>query len=228
MLLKKWEDLPEYMRNNEVRAYYNKLKKKKLTLLAKRFFDIICSLILLIIMSPIMFFFAIWIKCDSNGPVFYRQERVTQYGKLFRIYKFRTMIIDADKKGTLVTLDKDPRITKVGTKIRKYRIDEIPQLINVLKGEMSFVGTRPEVKKYVDKYTKEMYATLLLPAGITSNASIEFKNEDEMLNGAEDVDKVYIEKVLPEKMKWNLEDIKKYHFFREVIICFKTVIGVIK
>ncbi len=228
MFLRKWNDLPEYMRTEEVRPYYDILKKKKLSLVIKRLFDVICSLIMLILLSPVMLLFAVWIKCDSKGPVFYRQERVTKYGKVFRIYKFRTMVTNADKIGTLVTLERDPRITKVGTKIRKLRIDEIPQLINVLKGEMSFVGTRPEVKKYVDKYTNEMYATLLLPAGITSNASIEFKDEDEILNGVEDVDKVYIEMVLPEKMKCNLDDIKLFGFIRELGTCFKTVIGVIK
>lgn len=228
MKLLKWNELPEFMQTEEVKQYYLSLEHKKGQLVLKRLFDIFCSLVLIIILSPVMLFFAIWIKVDSEGPVFYKQERVTQYGKIFKIYKFRTMVTNADKIGSLVTLDRDPRITKVGMKIRKFRIDEIPQLINVLKGEMSFVGTRPEVKKYVNKYTNEMYATLLLPAGITSNASIEFKDEDELLMGAENVDDVYVNTVLPEKMKWNLDDIKKYGFIRDIVICLKTVIGVIK
>ena len=223
----RWEKLPQYMQTEEVRAYYDSLCKKRIQLVLKRVFDIIASLGLLVLLSPVILVFAIWIKLDSKGPVFYRQERITRYGKVFRIYKFRTMVVNADKIGTLVTVDRDPRITAVGEKIRKYRIDEIPQLINVLKGEMSFVGTRPEVKKYVDSYTNEMYATLLLPAGITSNASIEFKDEDVMLKNAENVDETYVCKVLPEKMKWNLKDIKEFSFLKEIKTCFKTVRSVI-
>ena len=181
MLVKEWNELPEYMQVEEVRPYYEILRKKKGQLILKRIFDICASLVLIVLLSPIILFFSIWIKLDSKGPVFYRQERITQYGKVFRIFKFRTMVNNADKIGNLVTSKNDSRITKVGEKIRKYRIDEIPQLFNVLIGDMSFVGTRPEVKKYVDQYTPEMYATLLLPAGVTSLASIEFKDEDEIL-----------------------------------------------
>ena len=189
MSLKRWDDLPEFMKNEEVRYYYNNLKEKKLQLILKRVFDILCSVLMLIILSPVLLIFAVWIKIDSKGPVFYRQDRITRYGKSFKIYKFRTMVVNADKIGTLVTLDGDARITRVGAKIRKLRVDEIPQLLNVIKGEMTFVGTRPEVKKYVDKYSNEMYATLLLPAGITSNASIEFKDEDILLSKGDDVEK---------------------------------------
>lgn len=227
MKLVRWEGLPECMQTEEVRPYYESLQKKRVQLLLKRLFDIVCALALLTVLSPVILFFAVWIKLDSKGPVFYRQERVTQYCKIFRIYKFRTMVVNADKIGSLVTLDRDPRITRVGKRIRKLRIDEIPQLINVLKGEMSFVGTRPEAKKYVDAYTNEMYATLLLPAGITSNASIEFKDEDVLLNGAENIDDAYIRQVLPEKMKWNLRDIKAFGFIKDLAICLKTVIRVI-
>lgn len=227
-MLMKWDALPEFMKTEEVKRYYLILEHKKVQLLLKRMFDILCSVVLLILFSPIIIFFSIWIKIDSEGGIFYRQERITQYGKTFKIYKFRTMVINADKIGSLVTVENDSRITKVGMKIRKFRIDEIPQLINVLKGEMTFVGTRPEVKKYVERYTNEMNATLLLPAGITSNASIEFKDEDVLLKGEEDIDTVYVEKVLPQKMKWNLEDISKFSFIRDIKICFKTVIGVIK
>lgn len=230
MQLIKWEELPEYMQNDEVWPYYELLKKKKVQLILKRIFDILCSLILIIMLSPIILLFSIWIKLDSKGPIFYCQERVTQYGKIFKIIKFRTMVVDADKIGTLVTTKNDSRITKVGQKIRKYRIDEIPQLFNVLKGEMSFVGTRPEVKKYVNQYTKEMYATLLLPAGITSLASIEFKDEDEIINNYTsrnmNVDEVYVTKVLPLKMKYNLKALTSFYFFKELEVMINTVIKV--
>ena len=162
MLLRKWDDIPEFMRNDEVKKYYDILIKKRFSLMLKRFFDIIMSLLLLIVLSPAFLILAIWIKVDSQGTVFYRQERITQYGRTFRIFKFRTMVSNADKIGTLVTTQNDSRITRVGEKIRKCRLDEIPQLINILKGDMSFVGTRPEVQKYVDAYTDEMKATLLL------------------------------------------------------------------
>lgn len=227
MILKKWDALPNEMQNNAVRPYYEILKKKKIQLILKRIFDIFGSIVLIIILSPIILFFCIWIKIDSKGPIFYRQERITQYGKVFRIFKFRTMMVDADKVGTLVTTKNDFRITKVGKKIRKYRIDEIPQLFNVLSGKMSFVGTRPEVKKYVEKYTDEMYATLLLPAGITSLASIKFKNEDELLLNSSNMDKKYVDDILPIKMKFNLHDIKKFSFFRDILIMIRTIITII-
>lgn len=196
MLLRKWKDIPEFMKNEEVRKYYDILNKKRFSLILKRFFDIVMSMILLLILSPIFLVLAIWIKIDSQGPVFYRQERVTQYGKIFRIFKFRTMISNADQIGALVTTQNDTRITKVGEKIRKCRLDEIPQLINILIGDMSFVGTRPEVRKYVDAYTDEMKATLLLPAGVTSSASISYRDEDEVISKYVDnkhsIDDVYI------------------------------------
>lgn len=230
MWLKKWEELPEFMRTKEVRPYYDSLKRKQGQLIFKRIFDIICSLLLIIILSPVLLIVSIWIKCDSKGPVFYRQERVTQYGKIFRIFKFRTMVTNADQIGSLVTVDKDPRITKVGEKIRKCRLDEIPQLFNVLKGEMTFVGTRPEVQKYVDAYTNEMYATLLLPAGVTSLASIEFKDEDEILSKSNDnnhsIDTVYLENVLPSKMIYNLKSISSFHLYKEIGVLFSTVMKV--
>ncbi len=227
MHIKNWNKLPKEMQNAYVKPYYEILRKKKIQLLLKRIFDILGSLILIILLSPILIIFSIWIKIDSKGPVFYRQERVTQYGKIFRIFKFRTMVVNADKVGTLVTTKNDSRITKVGKKIRKYRIDEIPQLFNVLLGDMSFVGTRPEVKKYVDKYAEEMYATLLLPAGVTSIASIEFKDEDEIISKytseTRSVDEVYIEKVLPLKMEYNLKAILSFNFVKEIGVMFNTV-----
>lgn len=227
MWLKKWEELPDFMRTKEVRPYYDSLKKKQRQLILKRIFDIICSLILIIILSPVLLIVSIWIKCDSKGPVFYRQERVTQYGKIFRIFKFRTMVTNADKIGSLVTIDKDPRITKVGEKIRKCRLDEIPQLFNVLKGEMTLVGTRPEVKKYVDAYTNEMYATLLLPAGVTSLASIEFKDEDHLLAIVTGIDLFYTEKILPKKMIWNLKELKEFSLKNDVKLMLITCIVVL-
>lgn len=232
MILKKWDEIPENLKNEQTKIYYDVLSNKKINLICKRFFDIIFSLALLIILSPLFIIVSIWIKLDSKGPVFYKQERITQYGRIFKIFKFRTMVQNADKIGSLVTLGEDPRITKIGKKIRKCRLDEIPQLINVFIGDMSFVGTRPEVKKYVDKYTDEMKATLLMPAGITSRASIEYKNEDEIiskyLNKGEKVDDIYINRVLPEKMKWNLEYIKNFNVIEDLKIDIKTVVNVLK
>lgn len=227
MILKKYEDLPECMKNDKVKEYYEILEHKKISLIIKRAFDFLAALILVIILSPIMLILAIMIKLESKGPVFYRQERITKYGKKFKIFKFRTMVQDADKKGALVTMGQDPRITKVGSKIRKCRLDELPQLLNVIKGEMSFVGTRPEVEKYVKEYSNEMKATLLMPAGISSRASIEYKDEDEIiskyLNKGEKIDDIYVKRILPEKMKWNLEYIKKISIWEDIKICFKTV-----
>ena len=228
MLVKEWNELPEFMQVEEVKPYYDILKKKKLQLILKRLFDIVCSLILIVILSPILLILSIWIKLDSKGPVFYRQERITQYGKVFRIFKFRTMITNADKVGTLVTTQNDSRITKVGNKIRKCRLDELPQVFNIFLVDMSFVGTRPEVQKYVDAYTKEMNATLLLPAGVTSLASIKYRDEDEIIeqktNEGKPVDQAYIEDVLPEKMKYNLEYINEFNIGRDLSLCVKTVI----
>lgn len=229
-MLRKWEDLPAYMRTEEVRPYYEVLCKKKKSLAAKRIFDFAVSSAMLVILSPALLVLAGMIKKDSEGPVFYRQERITQYGRKFRIYKFRTMVINADKIGSLVTVGEDPRITKIGKKLRGCRLDELPQLINIWKGEMTFVGTRPEVKKYVKKYTPEMMATLLLPAGVTSEASIQYKDEDKLLADVSggDADRVYIEQILPEKMKWNLKEIKKFGFFREIGTMVKTVVAVVR
>lgn len=226
--MRKWNELPEFMKNEEVKTYYNILQKKKTSLMLKRAFDIIVSILMIILLSPVLVAVSIWIKLDSKGPVFYRQERITQYGREFRIYKFRTMVTGADKIGTLVTTKNDSRITRVGEKIRKCRLDEIPQLFNILLGDMSFVGTRPEVKKYVDAYTNEMMATLLLPAGVTSLASIQYRDEDEILakyvNEEHSVDEVYVEKILPDKMKYNLKYLKSFSIVEDIVLCVKTVI----
>lgn len=232
MILKKWDELPIEFKKNSCKEYYDFLHQKKSSLLIKRIFDVIVSLIMLILLSPILLVLGVLIKLESKGPVFYRQERVTTYGKIFRIFKFRTMVQNADKIGSLITLGEDKRITKVGKLIRKCRLDELPQLINVLIGDMSFVGTRPEVKKYVDCYTDNMMATLLMPAGITSIASIKYKDEDEIineyLNKGETVDDIYINRVLPEKMKYNLEYIEKFSFIGDIKIMISTVLAVIK
>ena len=216
------------MRTEAVRPYYESLKMKKVSLALKRAFDVIASTIMIVILSPLLIIISVLIVTDSKGGVFYRQERVTQYGKKFRIFKFRTMVANADKIGTQVTVSNDNRITRIGSVIRKYRIDEIPQLFNILVGDMSLVGTRPESIHYVKHYTPEMMATLLLPAGVTSEASILYKDEAELLDQAEDVDRVYIEEILPEKMKYNLESIKKFSFIQEIGTMIKTMIAVLR
>lgn len=226
MIMKKWDSLPESMKTDEVKPYYLALKKKTGSLIVKRLFDIIVSLILLILLSPVFLVISIMIKTDSKGPVMFRQVRVTQYGKTFRIFKFRTMVTDAEKLGTQVTVDNDSRITKTGNRLRKCRLDEIPQLLNILKGEMSFVGTRPEVEKYVNCYTPEMMATLLLPAGVTSTASIAYKDEDRLLKDAVSPDDVYVKQILPEKMKYNLEYLRNFGFFYDIRVMIRTVTAV--
>mgnify|MGYP001624171961 CR=1 FL=1 len=228
MVLKNWEDLPRFMQYEEVREYYDILAKKKLSLRLKRCFDVVAGVSVLIVTAIPMAIISIKIVTESPGGVFYRQERITAYGKKFRIHKFRTMIANADKIGSTVTVSGDSRITPTGAFLRKYRLDELPQVFDVLAGNMSFVGTRPEATKYVKKYTKEMRATLLLPAGITSEASIQYKDEAEQLDVAEDVDRVYVEQVLPAKMKYNLESIRKYSFWREIMTMMKTVLAVIR
>ena len=226
-MLKNWNELPEYMRTDEVRPYYDLLQRKKLSLFFKRVFDIVVSLIMIILCSPILLVISILIVKDSKGGVFYRQERVTQYGRVFRIFKFRTMVQNADQIGTQVTVSNDSRITKIGSKLRDCRLDELPQLFNIFLGDMTFVGTRPESVHYVKSYTNEMYATLLLPAGVTSEASIQYKDEADLLDQADDVDRVYINEVLPEKMKYNLNSIKEFSFFKEIATMFRTVFAVL-
>ena len=224
---KKWEELPEYMRTPEVRPYWEILNKKRGQLVLKRAFDLIVSILFLIILALPMAIIAALIKKDSDGPVFYRQERVTIYGRHFRIHKFRTMVNNADKIGTAVTVGNDTRITKVGEKLRDHRLDELPQIFDVISGDMSFVGTRPETVKYVEQYKPEYFATLLMPAGITSEASIRYKDESNLLNVADDVDRVYVEEVLPAKMKWNLESVRKFRFLREILTMVRTVFAVL-
>lgn len=226
-MLKKWDDLPAEMRTEAVKKYYDALKKKRAALFFKRVFDVLVSFLMLLLLSPVFLLLAIAIKIDSKGPVFYRQVRVTQYGRRFRIFKFRTMVQNADKIGSLVTVGNDARVTRVGRLIRKCRLDEICQLIDVFRGTMTFVGTRPEVPKYVEAYSDEMMATLLLPAGVTSEASIYYKDEDALLLGAEDPDLVYTKEILPAKMRYNLLSIKQFGFFRDIGVMVKTVFAVL-
>lgn len=228
MILCPWKDLPDHMRCPAVRPYYDNLAKQKNMLLLKFIFDRIMAFLLLLLLSPVFLVVAIWIKLDSPGEIFFRQERVTRYGKKFRIYKFRTMVKNAESLGTQVTTQQDMRVTNVGRKIRACRLDEIPQLINILKGEMSFVGTRPEVPRYVRHYTDEMLATLLLPAGVTSQASIHYKDEEKLLTQSSNADKTYIESILPEKMKYNLKEIKEFSFGKEIGTMAETVFAVIR
>ena len=227
MTVKKWEKLPPEFQTEEVRPYYEILRKKQVSLMAKRGFDVVVSALMLAVLSPVFLVLAVAIKLDSPGPVFYRQVRVTQYGRQFRIFKFRSMVSNADKIGAQVTVGNDSRITRVGRVIRNCRLDEICQLIDIFRGTMTFVGTRPEVPKYVAAYTPEMMATLLLPAGVTSEASIRYKDESALLDGAEDVDEVYIHQVLPGKMEYNLDAIRNFGFWSDIRTMLRTVKAVL-
>lgn len=226
MKIVKWEQLPLEMQTEEVRKYYDIIKKHRLSLLIKRVLDIVVSFVALVCLSPVYLILAIAIKIDSTGPVFYRQERITQYGKSFHIHKFRTMVQNADK-GLQITVNNDSRITRVGKIIRDCRLDEIAQLIDVLRGDLTLVGVRPESPKYVAEYTNEMMATLLLPAGVTSLASIYYKDEAKMLDGVNDADKAYVEEILPQKMYYNLKGIEYFSLFGDIKIIFMTIFAVL-
>ena len=228
MELRSWSEVPDRMRTKDVRKYYNIIVKHRGWLNMKRFLDIIVASIMLLVLGIPMLVIAAAIKLDSKGPVFFRQERITQYGRIFRIFKFRTMVANASEIGTAVTVDNDMRITKVGAVLRKYRMDEFPQIFNIILGDMTLVGTRPEVAKYVNEYTPEMYATLLLPAGLTSRTSIAYKDEDKLLKHAEDADKVYVEEVLPVKMKYNLESLRKFGIKSDMSVLWDTFVSVMK
>ncbi|MDY5808017.1 MAG: sugar transferase [Lachnospira sp.] len=228
MKVRKWEELPEKMRTREVRRYYNIIVRHSGWFKVKRVMDICVSLVLLAILLIPMGIIALMIKTDSQGPVFFRQERVTQYGKIFKIYKFRTMVDNASQLGSQVTVNNDARITRVGKLLRKYRLDEFPQLFNILAGDMTLVGTRPEVIKYVKEYSGEMYATLLLPAGLTSRTSIAYKDEDKLLKDAKDADKVYVDEILPVKMKYNLESLRRFGVREDMTVMWNTFVSVLK
>ena len=225
MLLKPFENLPDEFKNDEVKQYYDILDKKRKSLLSKRIADIVLSLIMIVFLAIPMLIIAVIIKCSSKGPVLYKQERVTTYGRKFKILKFRTMKVGADKEG-LLTTENDDRITGIGKVLRKLRLDELPQIFHVLSGKMSIVGTRPEVTKYVQQYTPVMYATLLMPAGVTSLASIKFKDEDRILGEVSDpqkVDEIYMNEILPKKMIYNLKYIERFGFKRDIYLMYKTV-----
>ncbi len=226
MMLLDWERLPQSLQNDAVQPYYDALSKKKVSLFCKRVFDFIVALVLLIVLLPIFLLLALLIKLDSPGAVMFRQVRITRYGKEFHIYKFRTMVQNAEKLGTQVTSKNDARVTRIGGFLRKFRLDELPQLINILLGDMSFVGTRPEVPRYVKQYTNEMLATLLLPAGVTSEASIRYKDEDKLLTDAEDADKTYVEQILPQKMQYNLHSLLEFGFANDLKTMINTVTAI--
>jgi lipopolysaccharide/colanic/teichoic acid biosynthesis glycosyltransferase len=203
------------------------LERKKMQLILKRVFDIIFSLLGLTVLLPIFLVISIVIKVDSKGPVFFRQVRVGKNGKEFRILKFRTMVVDADKKGMQITVGKDSRITKSGYVLRKFKLDELPQLINVLFGDMSFVGPRPEVPKYVALYDENQKSVLKVKPGITDIASIEYRDENTLLGESDNPEKTYIEEVMPTKLKLNMEYIRNISIVNDVKLIFKTIFRII-
>lgn len=224
LLLSKKENLPKKLKTPAVLPYYNILKKKGATLITKRVIDCtMCSLIFLIA-SPFFLIFALLVKLTSKGPVFFKQERVGRDLKPFFILKFRTMVENADKQGVQLTTGNDSRITGFGKFLRAINMDEMPQLINVIKGDMSIIGTRPEVKRYVLVYSEEMYATLLLSPGMLSRASVKYKNENELLTGIPDPQEMYIKKILPDKMKENLAYLKQISLKEDFIIVMKSIV----
>lgn len=226
--MKKWTDLPSCFQNEEVKPYYELIKRKRFQLFLKRAFDIFASSVMIVLLSPVLLIVVIMIRTDSKGPAFFKQERVTRYGKHFKIVKFRTMVTNAEKLGSSVTEKDDPRITRIGQKIRDCRLDEIPQLFNVFVGDMSFVGMRPEVPRFVDKFSPEMYSALLMRAGVTCEAAIRFKNEAELLSGGPDKDLTYETVIMPEKMGYNVEYIKKFSIWRDISLLFRTLGAVLK
>lgn len=226
MLLLPFDRLPREFQCGEVKKYYDILDKKRASLVLKRVMDIFLSLIMIVVLLIPIAVISVIIKLTSKGPVLYKQERVTTCNRHYMIWKFRTMRVGADKEGALITSDNDSRVTGIGNTLRRFRLDELPQVFHVLSGKMSFVGTRPEVPKYVDRYTPEMMATLLMPAGITSLASIRYKDEAVIIGDVSDpdeVDRIYVEKVLPEKMKYNLEYIDRFSVRRDIRLMLSTV-----
>ncbi len=193
-----------------------------------RFFDFILSLVGLVVLAPIFIVLAIWIKIDSKGPVFYKQVRVGRNGIDFGLFKFRSMVVDADKRGLITVGGRDPRITRSGYFIRKYKLDELPQLINVLVGDMSLVGPRPEVRKYVELYTDEQQKVLSVKPGITDYASIEYMDENEILGKSSDPEKTYIEEIMPEKIKYNMKYIQNKNVSEYFKIIFLTLLKIVR
>lgn len=192
--------------------------------MAKRLFDLLASLIGLFFLLPFLLLIVIWIRLDSPGPVFFRQERVGQYGKIFRIHKFRTMVVDAESLGKQLTVGRDPRITRSGHFLRKYKLDELPQLLDVISGDMSLVGPRPEVPGYVAHYPDDMReAVLSVRPGITDRASIEFRSENDILGKAEDPHKTYVETILPIKLRYHLDYVQNRSFWKDLKLIFETI-----
>lgn len=226
MFLRPWDRLPADFQIPEIRPYYDAVAAKPVALLFKRLFDLLASSVAIVFLAPILLLLSVAIKLDSKGPVFFRQARVTQYGRTFRIFKFRSMVADAESCGSAVTVSRDPRVTRVGAFLRKTKLDEIPQLFNVFSGDMSFVGTRPEVPRYVSAYLPEWRATLLLPAGITSLASIFYKDENTLIDAAVDPDRVYLDRILPDKMKWNLRGLLRFGFWNDIALVFMTILAI--
>ena len=217
--MRAFEKLPAQFQNDSVKAYYDILSKRQGSIILKRVFDIIVSLILLVFLIIPIAVISILIKVNSPGPVLFKQKRVTTYGRIFKIYKFRTMVVNAESLGSKVTTKNDARVTSIGKTLRKFRLDELPQIFNVIGGSMSFVGTRPEVQKYVDLYEDEYYAT-----------SIKFKDEENLLSAivdTEKIDKTYVKTILPQKMEYNLQYTKEFGFLSDIKIMFKTVKEVI-
>ncbi len=232
-ILLPWDELPEFMKTLEVYPYWEMLNKKRSQLVIKRIVDVILSITMIVALLIPMIIIAVAVKLDSHGSILYRQVRITSYGRRFKINKFRTMLENVgeyaykgQQTGALITVANDNRVTSIGKMLRKYRLDELPQLFNVLIGDMSFVGTRPEVPKYVEEYRDEWNATLLMPAGITSECSIKYKDEEKLLEHVNNIDDVYINMVLPEKMKWNLNGLKNFGLLYEVGTMIKTVLEV--
>ena len=218
-----WDKMPPFIKTIEVKPYYEKLVKKKYQLIFKRFFDVIFSILLLLFFTPLMIVLAIIVKLDSKGRVFFRQVRITQYGKKFMIHKFRTMVESSNIHTLQITLGSDIRITRIGKFLRKYRLDEVPQLIDILFGNMTFVGCRPEVFEFVKAYKPEWNATFLLPAGLTSLASIIYKDEANLINETGDTQKIYEKIILPAKMKINLKSLYNFSLFNDIKVLSMTI-----
>lgn len=228
MILKTWDALPEALRTEEVRPYYDLLQKRKGALLLKRLADVLGAAALLALVWPILGVIAVVVRLDSPGPVFFRQVRVTQYGRTFRIWKFRTMEDRGEQTGSALTVQGDRRITPSGSWLRRWRLDELPQLLNILRGDMTFVGTRPEIPRYVAAYTPRMLATLLLPAGVTSEASIRYKDEAQLLAPGADADETYLKVILPGKMQWNLAYLERFSLLEDMRILLRTLAAVLR
>ena len=213
---------------NQTLDIENVLAQRRAQLALKRLMDIAVSGCALAVLWPVLLLIALAIKIDDPGPVFYRQVRVGRNGKTFRIFKFRTMVVDADKKGLSITVGRDSRITRMGAFLRKTKLDELAQLINVFVGEMSFVGPRPEVPKYVDLYTPYQRQVLLVRPGITDYASIAYRNENDLLAGCDDPEKMYIEKIMPDKIELNMKYLREISPIADIRLILSTIIAVIR